>query len=75
MSATSGDDPFGVDRVGEPVLPAQASGGALAYIIAPLAWALVVVVELVDLPNVSVGVFIVPVVEAAVWVTAIGITA
>jgi hypothetical protein len=40
-----------------------------------LAWALVGAIELVDLPNVSLGVLIVPFVEAAVWVTAIAITA
>lgn len=75
VSATSGDDPFVADPVGEPVPPARASGGAPAFIMALLAWALVGAIELVDLPNVSVGVLIVPVVEVAVWVTAIGITA
>lgn len=75
MSPASGGDPFVVDPDVEPTLPARASGSALVYILALLAWALVGAVELVDLPNVSIGVLIVPVVEAALWLTAIGITA
>lgn len=55
--------------------PARAPRGALPYLMALLAWALVGAIELVDLPNVSWGGLIVPLVEAAVWVTAIGITA
>ena len=75
VSAASGEDPFVIDSAGESMLPARAPGAALAYIMVLLAWALVGAIELVDLPNVSLGVLIVPLVEAAIWVTAIGITA
>jgi hypothetical protein len=68
MSATIGDDPFGVGPAGEPRRPERAVGNAVPVIVALVAWVVVGAIELVDVPNVSVGV---PVVEAAVWAAAV----
>jgi hypothetical protein len=74
MAAASGEGPFGVD----PVFP-TAHGLRVVRRIAPVigmvaAWALVGGIELVDIPNISLGVLIVPLVEAAIWTAAVGVT-
>jgi hypothetical protein len=74
VSAATGDDPFVVGPVGEPASPERAVGNAVPVIVALVAWVLVSLIELVDVPNVSVGVLVVPVVEAAVWAAAVTVT-
>lgn len=74
MSAATDDDPFVVGPVGEPASPERAVGNAVPVIVALVAWVLVSLIELVDVPKISVGVLVVPVVEAAVWAAAVTVT-
>jgi hypothetical protein len=74
VSAATGDDPFGVGPAGEPRRPERAVGIAAPVIVALVAWVVVGAIELVDVPNVSVGALAVPVVEAAVWAAAVIVT-
>lgn len=74
LKSVRDEDPFAAAPVSGPDPPTRVSAHVVVGLTALPIWTLVLFFELVDMPNVSFGVFVVPAFEAVLWLAAILLT-